>query len=237
VRGGVVTTRASESGWPSPRPSPASGRGGKNPASGRGGSDPDQVPSPRGDQVPSPRGAGRGLGRGVRLIAAFISLSLSALIASACEEISHHDIGDEINILIRLDDQMVAPAIDRLARYRRRAIPQIETAMHTAAPKGRLHLIAALDKIGDSEAVPVLRHISVFDITTEVRDAAEGLLSRWAAGASSQKARAERARAALAEIARKRAAGIGPLKFGEAGMPGVPSTVGAPEPVGPDTKL
>jgi hypothetical protein len=155
--------------------------------------------------------------------------------AAACEEVSHRDIGDEINILIRLDDQMVAAATDRLARYRRSAIPQIETAMHTAAPKGRLHLIAALDKIGDPEAVPVLRHIAVFDITAEVRDAAEGLLSRWSA-TPDKKGRAARAQAALAEIARRRAAGIGPLQFGDGGMPGVPSTVGAPEPVGPDQK-
>jgi hypothetical protein len=158
------------------------------------------------------------------------------LAASAgCEEVSHRDIGDEINILIRRDDQLVPPAIDRLARYRRSAIPQIETAMHTSAPPGRLHLIAAFDKIGDGEAVPVLRHVAVFDITPEVREAAERLLSRWAA-APDDKARAARARAALDEIARKRAAGIGPLLFGDSGMPGVPSTVGAPEPVSPETK-
>ena len=108
----------------------------------------------------------------------------------------------------------------------------METAMHTSAPPGRLHLIAALDKIGDGEAVPVLRHVAVFDITPEVREAAEKLLSRWAAGGDG--ARAARAKAALDEIARKRAAGIGPMQFGDNGIPGVPSTVGAPEPVGAD---
>ncbi len=181
--------------------------------------------------IPSPREAGRGLGRGAGLVAAFLLLAGAA----ACEEVSHRDIGDEINILIRRNDQLVPPATERLARYRRAAIPQIETAMHTSAPTGRLHLIAALEKIGDSEAVPVLRHVAVFDITAEVRDAAERLLSRWAASPD-DKPRAARARAALDEIARKRAAGIGPLLFGDGGMPGVPSTVGAPEPVGSETK-
>jgi hypothetical protein len=158
------------------------------------------------------------------------------LTAAACEEVSHRDIGDEINILIKIRRQeLVAPAIDRLARYRRSAIPQIETAMHTSAPPGRMHLIATLDKIGDGEAVPVLRHVAVFDITPDVREAAERLLSRWATGGGDA-ARATRAKAALDEIARKRAAGIGPLQFGEAGVPGVPSTVGAPEPVGSDDK-
>ena len=151
----------------------------------------------------------------------------------ACEEVSHRDIGDEINILVRRDDALVNPAIDRLARYRRFAIPQIETAMHTAAPAGRHHLITALEKIGDSEAVPILRHVAVFDITPDVRAAAEALLSRWAAATDDKdKARAARAKAALDEIARKRAAGIGPLLFGANGIPGVPSTIGAPEPVG-----
>jgi len=156
------------------------------------------------------------------------------LMFSACEEVAHHDINDEINILVRIRrPELVGPAIDRLARYRRSAIPQMETAMHASAPPGRMHLIAAFDKIGDGEAVPVLRHVAVFDITPEVREAAEHLLSRWA---SADGARAARAKAALAEIARKRAAGIGPMQFGDNGIPGVPSTVGAPEPVGADDK-
>jgi len=188
------------------------------------------IPSPRQDLIPSPREAGRGLGRGARVAAVFLFL-----LVPACEETNHRDIGDEINILIRRNDQLVGPATDRLARYRRAAIPQIETAMHTSAPPGRLHLIVVLEKIGDSEAVPVLRHTAIFDITAEVRDAAEKVLSRWAA-APDDKPRAARAQAALVEIARKRAAGIGPLQFGDGGMPGVPSTVGAPEPVSPESK-
>ena len=197
---------------PSPQPSPEDGRGGS-------------------DQVPSPRGAGRGSGRGARIAAAFLLIST----AVGCEEVSHRDIGDEINILIKIRRaDLVGPAIDRLARYRRAAIPQIETAMHTSAPPGRLHLIATLDKIGDGEAVPVLRHVAIFDITPEVREAAEHLLSRWAAPADGP--RAARAKASLDEIARKRAAGIGPLQFGENGIPGLPSTVGAPEPIGAEDK-
>ena len=41
------------------------------------------------------------------------------LAAAGCEEVSHRDIGDEINILVRRDDALVGPATDRLARYRR----------------------------------------------------------------------------------------------------------------------
>jgi len=165
---------------------------------------------------------------GRRVLTLLAALALSA--TAACETVSHRDIGDEINILIRRNDQLVPPATKRLAAFKRAAIPQIETAMHTAAPTGRANLLVALDMIGDEEAVPILRQVAVFDITAEVRDAAEAMLTRWAAGGAG--VRAERSRDALAEIARKRAAGHGPLLFGDGGMPGVPSTVGAQPPVG-----
>jgi hypothetical protein len=155
------------------------------------------------------------------------------LLFAACEDVAHRDIGDEINVLVLRNDMLVPPATERLAAYKRNAIPQIETAIHTAAPTGRLHLITALDRIADEEAVPVLRQVAVFDVTGEVRAAAEAVLTRWAA---TQDRRGQRAAAALATIGRKRAAGIGPLLFGDGGMPGVPSTVGAPGPVGGETK-
>lgn len=158
------------------------------------------------------------------------ALAAAPSLFGACDDVSHQDIGDEINILVRRDDQLVPPATVRLAAYKRRAIPQIETALHTSAPTGRLHLLAALDRIGDEESVPILRHVAIYDITPDVRQVAEGVLSRWAGGGETT--RASRARAALAEIARRRAAGEGPLLFGDGGVPGAPSTVGAPEPVG-----
>jgi hypothetical protein len=172
----------------------------------------------------------------VRGLSALAAAGLLAVVVagSACEDVNHGDIGDEINILIKRNDQLVPPAIERLAAYRRLAVPQIETAMHTSAPPGRLHLITALDRIGDESAIPVMRHVAIFDVTPDVRDAAEALLRRWAAGPAGP--RATRAAAALAEVARKRAAGLGPLVFGAAGLPGVPSTVGAPEPIGPSAK-
>jgi hypothetical protein len=164
------------------------------------------------------------------LIGAALTLAPTVLLGAGCEDGSHQDIGDEINILVRRDDQLVPPATERLAAYKRRAIPQIETALHTAAPTGRLHLVAALARIGDEESVPVLRHAAVYDITPDVRQAAEDVLASWARGGP--EARARRAQSAMAEIGRRRAAGEGPLLFGDAGIPGAPSTVGAPEPVG-----
>ncbi len=158
-----------------------------------------------------------------------------ALAAGGCDDDSHRNLQDEINILTRRNDALVGPATQRLARYGREAIPQIEIAVHTAAPTGRLHLVDALAAIGDDEAVPVLRHFAVYDVRSDVRRACEDLLQRWATDAStssSARHRAGRARAAQAEIARLRAAGEGPLIFQD-GTPGAP-TVGAPEPVGID---
>ena len=173
--------------------------------------------------------------RGV--VARFVLAAVAVASASAsCEESGHRDIQDEINILIKRNDALVSPATDRLARFGRLAIPQIETALHTAAPTGRLHLIDALERLGDEEAVPVLRHFAVYDVRPEARQACADVLARWSAappdGSAREVRRAERARAAEAEISRKRAAGEGPLIF-EDGTPGVP-TVGAPEPVGND---
>jgi hypothetical protein len=154
---------------------------------------------------------------------------------AACEEGAHRDIQDEINILTRRNDALVPPATDRLARFGKLAIPQIETAMHTAAPTGRLHLVAALERLGDDDVIPVLRHFAVYDVRPEVRQACADLIGRWATtpgDSSATKRRAERASAAVQEIARKHAAGEAPLIF-DGGTPGAP-TVGAPEPVGSD---
>jgi hypothetical protein len=169
------------------------------------------------------------------VLAAFALLaSVAASGLAGCEDVNHGDIADEINILVKRNDELVPPAVERLTAFRRTAIPQIETALHTAAPPGRLHLLTALEAIGDPAAIPVLRHVALFDVTSEVRDAAEAALRRWGSGPPAS--RAARANDALAEVARKRANGIGPLLFGGNGVPGVPSTVGAPEPIGPTAK-
>ncbi len=68
-------------------------------------------------------------------------LSLAAALAvaftAACEDTSYRDIGSEISLLTKRDDAFVPPAIKRLAAYGPRAIPQIETALHTASPTGK----------------------------------------------------------------------------------------------------
>ena len=84
------------------------------------------------------------------------------------------------------------------------AIPQIETAMHTAQERGRLHLVATLQDIGDAEAIPILRHFAVYDSSDQVRAACESVLKGWSAATD---ARADRARPALARVVELRSKG------------------------------
>lgn len=95
----------------------------------------------------------------------------------------------------------VAIATQRLVRRGRSSLPSIEAALHTARPAGRKNLIVALRKIGDAEAVPLLRHVALYDDEESVRVEAEWTLQGWAA---EQNGRGERARRAIREIEERR---------------------------------
>ena len=132
---------------------------------------------------------------------------LGALLLAACEDTSYRDIGAQINVLTERRDALVPGAVRQLTALGRRALPQIETALHTASPEGKAHLLRAVDAIADPEAAAILRHFAVYDPSAEVRSACEEILGRWAA----RPALASAARGALARIAEKRARGEGPV--------------------------
>jgi hypothetical protein len=142
--------------------------------------------------------------RGLRPVAA----ALAVACAAGCEDTSYRDIGAEIALVTKRDDAFVPPAIKRLGAYGRRAIPQIETALHTASPTGKRHLVAALAETGDAEAIPVLRHFALYDAVPELRKLCEERLRTWAAETS---ARGDSAKRALAWLADRRARGEGPV--------------------------
>ena len=99
-----------------------------------------------------------------------------------CEDTSYRKIGAEITVLAkRSQDPRVDGARQRLVAFGPTAIPQIETALHTAPERGPPHLVAALQDIGDAEAIPILRHFAVYDGSAEVRAACEAVLKRWSA--------------------------------------------------------
>jgi hypothetical protein len=131
-----------------------------------------------------------------------------ALATGACEDTSYRDIGAEISLLTKRDDAFVPPAIKRLAAYGKRAIPQIETALHTASVSGKRHLFAALSETGDPESVPVLRHFALYDSIPELRALCEAKLQVWA---SERGARGDAARSAVAWLTDRRGRGEGPV--------------------------
>jgi hypothetical protein len=137
-------------------------------------------------------------------------LILIGLVLTACEDRSYRDIGGEINILTQRSDALVPPALRRLARFGRRAIPQIEIALHTASRSGKVNLVHALDATGEPEAASILRHFAVYDPEPDVRSACEEVLGAWA----KRPPLAAAATQALARIAEKRARGEGPVVIG-----------------------
>ena len=139
---------------------------------------------------------------------ALVSGSLLLLLLFAgCEDRSYREIGAQINGLTKPGETPPSEAIAQLARIGRRAVPQIETALHTASPRGKSNLIKALDAIGEPEAAPIVQHFAVYDASPEVRAECEDMLNRWAASGDR---RAEPARLALQKVAAKRAKGEGP---------------------------
>lgn len=129
------------------------------------------------------------------------------LLFAGCEDRSYREIGAQINALTKPGGATPAEAMAHLARIGRRAVPQIETALHTASPRGKSNLIKALDAIGEPEAAPIVQHFAVYDASSEVRAECEEMLNRWA---GSGDRRAQPARLALQRVAAKRAKGEGP---------------------------
>lgn len=131
----------------------------------------------------------------------------TAAIPTACDDQSYRDIGSEISIIAKRHDALVLAATSRLQRYGRKAIPQIEIALHTASDTGRQNLVAALRSMGDPEAIPILRHVAVYDVSANVRAASEEALTTWA---RQPNAMSDRAAEALAQVRQWRAAGEAP---------------------------
>jgi len=104
------------------------------------------------------------------IFCAFVCFSLALV---GCDDRSYRDIGASIDVLAKRSDELPGPAIERLQKIGRRAVPQIETAMHTASPRGKVNLVSALAAIGEPESTAILQHFAVYDKSPEVRAACE----------------------------------------------------------------
>jgi len=135
-----------------------------------------------------------------------IFLLVVALLAlPGCDDRSYRDIGAAIDVLAKKSGELPGPAIDRLRKIGRRAVPQIETAMHTAAPRGKVNLVSALAAIGEPESAAILQHFALYDKSPEVRAACEDLLAQWAAGGDRK---SQPAQQAIARVQEKRRLGL-----------------------------
>jgi hypothetical protein len=124
-------------------------------------------------------------------------LVLVALPACTRRELREREIRDEVEIIAAREGALAERAMEELRRYGRDAIPPIEAALPKAKPTGQLNLVMALRRLGDPEAIPLLRHLVLRNEVEAVRIEAEVTLRTWAKGSD---ARAERARAALRSI-------------------------------------
>lgn len=137
-----------------------------------------------------------------RLIPALLA---ALLVASACDDKSYREIGAAIDVLAKRSGELPGPAIERLRKIGRRAVPQIETAMHTASSRGKVNLVSALAAIGEPESAAILQHFAVYDRSAEVRAACDDLLAQWAAKPDP---RGQAARLAIARVEEKRKLGL-----------------------------
>jgi len=124
--------------------------------------------------------------------------SIALLMMCACSEsASDDDVRAQVTLLLNQEGASARAAHDKLVKHGRRALPTVESAMHTAPPPGRKSLISVLRAIGDEEAIPLLRHLAGFDPDGEVRREARWTLEGWAREGGS---RGEKAKAALRTV-------------------------------------
>ena len=138
----------------------------------------------------------------MRRLIPFVLMAIA--LVGGCDDRLYRQIGASIDVLTKKSDNLPGPAIARLAKIGRHAVPQIETAMHTASPRGKVNLVAALAAIGEPESAAILQHFAVYDKSPEVRTACEELLAQWASGSDRRGVPAQQA---LARVQEKRKLG------------------------------
>jgi hypothetical protein len=126
-------------------------------------------------------------------------LGLAALTA-ACTR-NDDQVRTDVGLLVSQEGESAQAAADRLAGHGRGVLVSLEGALHTANARGRKNVVMAMRRLGDAEAIPLLRHVAVFDAAPEVQREAEETLSAWAAG---HDARGGAAQAALRAVGERR---------------------------------
>jgi hypothetical protein len=98
----------------------------------------------------------------------------------ACSSNTDDDIRGQVTLLLNQEGAPAQAAAKKLVAHGKRAIPTVESALHTASPAGKKNLIGILRQIGDESAIPLLRHIAVYEPAEDVRKEALWTLQGWA---------------------------------------------------------
>jgi hypothetical protein len=133
------------------------------------------------------------------------------LLTGGCDDRSARDIHADVHVISTREDGLATAAMERLAERGGAALVHIETGMHTAPDSARLRLVSLMRRIGDANAIPILRHFAVFDVNAEVRSACDDTLEHWSKASGPH---AVLAREAIALAKQKRAEGHGPIVRG-----------------------
>ncbi len=83
----------------------------------------------------------------------------------------------DVEILLGDSDLAADDAETRLIARGRRAIVLLESGLYQAEAQGRMRIVRTLERIGNPEAAPILRHLAEHDPDDGVRAAAARGLS------------------------------------------------------------
>jgi hypothetical protein len=122
------------------------------------------------------------------------SMLVAVTFALGCADADPPAMRTLVTVIATSEGQAVTDATDRLMPYGRGALVVLEAALHTAPPPGRRHLIHALRRLGDEDAVALLAHFARYDEDRQVAAEAKSTLEAWAADTSAP-SRAAAARA------------------------------------------
>jgi hypothetical protein len=123
-------------------------------------------------------------------------VALLCLLA-ACSSNVDDDIRGQVTLLLNQEGAPAQTAGKKLVAHGKRAIPTIESALHTASPTGKKNLIGILRQIGDEASIPLLRHLAAYEPAEDVRKEALWTLQGWA---KEPDARGQKAREALRAV-------------------------------------
>ncbi len=136
-----------------------------------------------------------------------LAVALVAAAAACSDNLADARARADVEALAKIEGVGLEKVTARVAAHGRRAILHVETALHDASVEGRLNLIAALRRIGDAEAIPLLEHRALRDEDERVRVEAEFTLRKWLTGEGARAAAARRALRRIEEARRDESGG------------------------------